>query len=97
MTETRTLPADLSAGELGAPGKSLWHRLEPTILGSASIVTQLMEAGLVDELQLVVHPVLLGEGQTMFAGMKELRKLNLMRTRAFKNGVIVSSYAPAKS
>jgi NitT/TauT family transport system permease protein len=42
MTETRTLPADLSAGELGAPGKSLWHRLEPTILGSASIVILLL-------------------------------------------------------
>ena len=42
MTETRTLPADLSAGELGAPGKSIWHRLEPTILGSASIVILLL-------------------------------------------------------
>jgi len=42
MTDTRTLPADLSAGEFGAPGKSLWHRLEPTILGSAGIVILLL-------------------------------------------------------
>jgi ABC-type nitrate/sulfonate/bicarbonate transport system permease component len=42
MTDTRAFPADLSAGELDAPGKSLWHRLEPTILGSASIVILLL-------------------------------------------------------
>ena len=66
------------------------------ILGSASIVTKLTEAGLVDELQLVVHPVLLGRGQTMFAGATEPCELKLTKTRAFENGVIVSSYAPAK-
>src|SRR4051794_20122518 len=38
MTDTRALPAKLSAGDLDAPGKSLWHRLEPTILGSGGIV-----------------------------------------------------------
>jgi len=42
MTETRALPADLSAGDLAAPSKSLWHRLEPTMLGSASIVVLLL-------------------------------------------------------
>ena len=42
MTDTRTLPADLAAGDLDAPDKSLWHRLEPTILGSASIVILLL-------------------------------------------------------
>jgi ABC-type nitrate/sulfonate/bicarbonate transport system permease component len=42
MTDTRALPADLSAGELGAPGKSLWQRLEPTILGSGGIVILLL-------------------------------------------------------
>jgi len=42
MTDTRALSADLAAGELDAPGKSLWHRLEPTILGGAGIVTVLL-------------------------------------------------------
>ena len=42
MTDTRALPADLSAGELDAPGKSLWHRLEPTILGSGGIIILLL-------------------------------------------------------
>ncbi|MGZ5826443.1 MAG: ABC transporter permease [Croceibacterium sp.] len=42
MTDTRTLPADLSAAEPGAPGKSLWQRLEPTILGGGGIVILLL-------------------------------------------------------
>jgi NitT/TauT family transport system permease protein len=42
MTDTRALPADLAAGELDAAGKSLWHRLEPAILGGAGIVTVLL-------------------------------------------------------
>jgi ABC-type nitrate/sulfonate/bicarbonate transport system permease component len=42
MTDTRALPADLSAGEFGAPGKSLWQRLEPAILGSGGIIILLL-------------------------------------------------------
>jgi NitT/TauT family transport system permease protein len=42
MTDTRALHADLSAGELDAPGKSLWNRIEPAILGSAGIVILLV-------------------------------------------------------
>ena len=37
MTETRTIDASLAAGDLGAPGKTLWRRLEPTILGTSGI------------------------------------------------------------
>jgi NitT/TauT family transport system permease protein len=42
MTDIRILPADVSAGDLDAPGKSLWHRLEPTMLGGAGIITLLL-------------------------------------------------------
>jgi len=66
-----------------------------TILGSASIVAQLAEEGLVDEFQFVVNPILLGEGRTMFAGTKGPFELELTETRSFPNGVIVSSYAPS--
>src|SRR5262245_49829787 len=41
------------------------------ILGSGSIVSQLAQAGLIDELQLVVNPVALGEGKTLLDGIKD--------------------------
>jgi dihydrofolate reductase len=49
------------------------------ILGSGSIVSQLAPEGLIDEYQVVVNPVVLGKGRTMFDGVKE--KLNLKLTK----------------
>jgi dihydrofolate reductase len=65
-----------------------------TILGSGSIVTQLAEAGLIDEYQIMVDPVALGEGTLLFKGMKRKLDLKLTSTRAFKSGVVLLNYAP---
>ncbi len=65
-----------------------------TILGSGSIVTQLAEAGLIDQYQIMVDPVALGEGTPLFKGMKRKLDLKLVSTRAFKSGVVLLTYAP---
>jgi len=72
-----------------APGADM------VILGSGTIVSQLTQAGLIDEYQLVVDPVVLGEGRTLFEGVKD--KLNLKRTnaRTFGNGNVVLTYQRA--
>jgi dihydrofolate reductase len=41
-----------------------------TIMGSGSIVAQLADAGLIDEYQIVVSPLVLGNGRTLFEGVK---------------------------
>lgn len=64
------------------------------ILGSGSIVAQLAAAKLIDGYQFVITPVVLGAGRTLFEGA-ERTALKLTDTRAFKNGKIVASYAPA--
>jgi dihydrofolate reductase len=64
------------------------------ILGSGSIVSQLTEEGLIDEYQIVVNPVVLGNGRTMFDGIKEKLPLKLARTRAFANGNVLLCYEP---
>ncbi|MEP6688548.1 MAG: dihydrofolate reductase family protein, partial [Gemmatimonadales bacterium] len=58
-------------GDLAAAVRRMKAESGPdmTILGSGSIVKQLAEARLVDEYQLVVHPVVLGAGRTMFEGL----------------------------
>ncbi len=65
------------------------------ILGSGTIVAQLTAERLIDEYQVVVCPVVLGAGRTMFEGLKQ--KLNLKRTaaRTFSNGNVVLWYEPA--
>ena len=63
------------------------------ILGSGSIVAQLAQAGLIDEYQVALSPIVLGKGRSMFEGVKQ--NVNLKRTRAFGNGKVMLWYEPA--
>jgi dihydrofolate reductase len=60
------------------------------ILGSGSIVSQLAREGLVDEFQIVVSPIVLGAGRTMFEGTA--LPLRLTKTRSFGNGCVLLCY-----
>ena len=64
------------------------------IMGSGSIVSQLTQEGLIDEYQVVVNPVILGKGRTMFEGVKDKLNLKLTKTRAFGNGNVLACYEP---
>jgi dihydrofolate reductase len=67
-----------------------------TILGSGTIVSQLAAAGMIDECQLVVAPVVLGRGRTMLDGLLENLPLKLIRERTFSNGNVFLCYEPTK-
>jgi dihydrofolate reductase len=86
----------LVKGDMAAAVRKL--KQEPgegmAILGSGSVVSQLAQAGLIDEYQIVVNPVVLGEGKTLFAGIKEKLNLKLTRTRTFANGNALLCYEP---
>jgi dihydrofolate reductase len=64
------------------------------IMGSGSIVAQLAPEGLIDEYQVVVNPIVLGKGRTMFDGVRKPLNLTLTRSRTFGNGKAVLSYQP---
>ncbi len=59
------------------------------IYGSASIVQQLASLGLIDEYQLLVHPVILGGGKPLF---KAKHKLKLVSAKPFTSGVVLLTY-----
>lgn len=65
------------------------------IYGSGSLVSSLMQSGLIDEYELWVHPVLLGKGKSLFKGLHHTHTLKLLRTRAFDSGVIILYYGAA--
>ncbi len=65
------------------------------VLGSGSIVAQLATASLIDEVQVVVNPIALGAGRSMFAGLSLPLQLRLTQSRVFKNGKIYLVYEPA--
>lgn len=83
-------------GEIIAAVRKLKSESGPgmTILGSGSIVAQLAPAGVIDEYQVVVNPLALGRGRTMFDGLTDTLALRLSRTRAFGNGNVLLCYEP---
>jgi dihydrofolate reductase len=65
-----------------------------TILGSGTLVAQLSDAGLIDEYHVVVNPLVLGKGRTMFEGMKDRLDLKPVTSRTFGNGCVYLVYEP---
>lgn len=68
--------------------------LDMIIFGSGTIIAQLAPAMLIDEYQVVVNPVILGKGRTMFENVPQKLSLKLSRSRAFGNGNVVLYYEP---
>lgn len=64
------------------------------IFGSTSIVQPLTQMGLIDEFQLLTHPVLLGGGRRLFEGQARTR-LRTVSSEAFGSGIVKIVYAPA--
>jgi dihydrofolate reductase len=87
----------LVKGDLASEAAHLKQQPGPDllILGSGSIVSQLTEARLIDEYQIVLTPIVLGRGRTLFETVKDKRPLELTSTRSFKNGNVVLKYVPA--
>jgi dihydrofolate reductase len=72
------------------PGKNM------TILGSGSIVSQFARAGLIDEYQIMIDPVVLCSGTPIFNDMKQGMVLTLTNSKIFKSGTVLLSYKPSK-
>jgi len=64
------------------------------IYGSASLVRTLTNFGLIDEYQLLVHPVILGSGKPLFQDIKDQVKLKLVNAKTHPSGVVLLSYQP---
>jgi dihydrofolate reductase len=71
------------------PGKYL------AIFGSPSLTVSLLERGLVDELRVMVHPILLGAGKSLFRTLKDRVPVKLQWTTTFSSGNVLLSYRPA--
>ena len=64
------------------------------VLGSAVLTTSLLEAGLLDELRIIVNPVLIGSGRSLASTAKGPIALTLRSRREFRNGNVLLTYAP---
>ena len=85
-------------GDLGADVMEGVRRLKSqdgpdlNVCGSASLTSVLLEQGLVDEVLLLVYPVLLGRGKRFFSDSADPRELAFVSTKATPTGVLINSY-----
>ncbi len=71
------------------PGQDL------VVLGSATVASSLLQAGLVDEYRVILQPVLIAKGNALFKDITERIQLKLINARAFGSGVVLLSYQRA--
>lgn len=70
------------------PGKAL------AFFGSPTLTASLIEQGLVDELRVMVHPMLLGAGKSLFGTLTRRVPVELQRTTVFHSGNVLLVYRP---
>lgn len=62
------------------------------ILGSSNLALTFIEHHLIDEYRIMINPIALGKGNTLFQGLRSKLNLKLLRTRTFKSGNIMLCY-----
>ncbi|TYB53476.1 dihydrofolate reductase [Nonomuraea sp. PA05] len=67
------------------------------VSGSVSVVRQLLQAGLLDELHLLVHPIAVRKGERLFDEADTTVPLELVKSETFSTGVLYLVYRPAKA
>ena len=79
--------------EIGAlrqqPGKAVY------VVGGPGLLNSLIHAGLIDELHLIVHSVVVGDGTALFGGIPERRAFELMSAEPMASGRVHLTYRPA--
>jgi dihydrofolate reductase len=75
----------------GQPGKDI------SITGSPTLVRSLLEEDLLDELRLMVHPIVVGSGKRLFEDGGDQKALELVDSKTFSTGVLYLTYQPAQN
>src|SRR4026207_2504086 len=89
--------AELVRGDLGKAVQQLKQEAgQGLFLGGVKLPLALAELGLIDEYELVVHPILAGHGPTLFAGLSKPLDLKLVSRLAFGSGAVAMRYEPRR-
>ena len=80
------------ASDLRAPRQE--YKKDMLVLGSSALTTSLMEIGLLDELRVIVNPVLIGAGRSLSNTLTRRIPLKLLSTREFRSGNVLLTYEP---
>lgn len=74
-------------GILKQPGKNIW------LFGGAELVTAFINANMVDEIRMSVHPILLGSGKPLFQNITGRKNFKLIGTKSYDSGLVQLHYS----
>ena len=74
----------------GQPGKNIY------VVGGATLVASLLNENLIDELRLIVHPIVLGKGQALFGGVNQRFSLDLVQAKSTTSGRVIVTCRTSK-
>ena len=72
------------------PGKNIY------VVGGATLVASLLNENLIDELRLIVHPVVLGKGQALFSGVDQRFSLDRLQAKSTASGRVIVTCRTSK-
>src|SRR2546429_9412088 len=91
-TNSTVLSGDIAADVENLKGE---HDGDIVVHGSVQLARYLIDHDLVDELRLMVYPVVLGQGKRLFGETSDKKTLRLGDSKVFRDGVVVLTYAKA--
>jgi dihydrofolate reductase len=68
--------------------------VDMVVLGSGALASSLLRAGLIDEYRVIVNPIVLGKGNSLFQNLRSRIRMRLTNLRPFASGVVMLSYQP---
>jgi dihydrofolate reductase len=71
------------------------HMGKDILVGSRSLIIQLLKLNLIDELQLCIHPFVAGSGLPLFENLNDMTTFKLTKTKTFSGGAVSLYYEPA--
>jgi dihydrofolate reductase len=90
--------AELVHGDLGEAVQQLKEQPgDGLFVGGLTLPLALADLGLIDEYEIVVHPVIAGHGPTLFAGLREPLELQLLSRHELQSGAVVLRYQPSRT
>jgi dihydrofolate reductase len=97
LSEVTWNNSHLLTGDIASAVDQLKQEVEQDILvaGSGQLVRLLEQHDLIDEYRIVIHPIVVGRGAPFFQDFKVGRKLKLVETKAFEQGIVLLYYQPA--
>lgn len=99
LNKSKWVNTDIATGDLTDEINNLKRQEGRDIIvyGGASFDSSLIKAGLIDEFQLFVNPVAIGNGMTIFKDLNEMQKFTLVKSIAFECGIVLLHYEPKRA